>query len=1050
MSVQLLGLETTGAKKNQQSRVGISWDASTGTDLSSKPVILPSTGISGAGSGSGLNADTLDSVESGSFLRSDQTDNVTSGTITFNSGTELDIAAGGTLDVNGTAALDGATSLSLPATGITGAGASSGLDADKVDGQEGSFYRNASNINAGTMGAAYLPATAMQEDVSNALTAAGKIDCSLADTLTGFILPKAATLSGTPTDAALAVETTGTGVYYGLGGSWNKLAHDADVLKKNGSVALTADWDAGGFEIRSLTFESDVATGTAPLTVASTTKVTNLNADRLDDQEGSYYLALGNATGTLAESKGGTGETTYAVGDLLVGDATGLLKLTIGAAGTILKSNGTTAGWAAEELLPTGTTVSSTLRWDGSNWIENTGLKSDASGNTTASGTLDVTGNADFSAGVDVDVDSQKVTVGASADGEWYHDGTDTRMNNKVGNMIFDNQASAKAIQMIFGGDGATDTFNIKNNSLTDLVEVTGEGDVDIMVGSLHVAGNLVVSGAKVITEMEQMLVGDNSINLNFGYEAVAAENGGVFANYLPTSTNDTANGAYVPPAAALEPITGTVSGASGQTQLTGVGTAFTTELKAGWTITIDPAGVAESKVIASITSNTVLNVVGNLANTHAAVAVNLPAQNSYVTTTGSATFSAGDVIQINGTANPGTFLVYAHAGTKLSIYSAGGANVPPANGKWADNSFEAAASDSATIRKINVTIFQNGLDGLWEYAKGANLADISFTDFGLGNPDLATAYSNGAPGSWQTITTNATNGGIDIAGDRSLRLSGTTAFSMTSNGTFNQSGNGQVTFTGNVDASNGLDIPDNKFLNIGTGNDLQMGHDATNTSITNITGHLKIKNSAVAGDLQLQVATGRTFDFMDSAGNVVGQLSDTGVLTLGDAGSGDDGAVVLGQDGERRLTLYGPQVLMTLSGTSANVVAGEVVTCVAGTDYTVTAYPGGTTVTSLCNYIAAEAITAGNAGWFWDAGAGWAEVMCTSVLAPSNGEILVPAWDLAGAVSMQPIDDFVLTGCFLQPCFTVIAVPTRGSWSNGDKVRGFFMPSNNPSWIPA
>lgn len=57
-----------------------------------------------------------------------------------------------------------------------------------------------------------------------------------------------------------------------------------NALKSDGSVALTANWDAGGFEIRSNTFQSDVATGTAPFTVASTTAVTNLNADQVDGQ----------------------------------------------------------------------------------------------------------------------------------------------------------------------------------------------------------------------------------------------------------------------------------------------------------------------------------------------------------------------------------------------------------------------------------------------------------------------------------------------------------------------------------------------------------------------------------------------------------------------------------------------------------------------------------------------------------------------------------------------------------------------------------------------
>lgn len=72
----------------------------------------------------------------------------------------------------------------------------------------------------------------------------------------------------------------------------------AGDLKADGSVPLTADWDAGSFEIRAATFESDITTGTAPLVVASTTKVTNLNADKLDDQEGSYYLDSANFTGT--------------------------------------------------------------------------------------------------------------------------------------------------------------------------------------------------------------------------------------------------------------------------------------------------------------------------------------------------------------------------------------------------------------------------------------------------------------------------------------------------------------------------------------------------------------------------------------------------------------------------------------------------------------------------------------------------------------------------------------------------------------------------------
>ena len=54
--------------------------------------------------------------------------------------------------------------------------------------------------------------------------------------------------------------------------------------------------DIGAYELRAQTLQSDVTTGTAPLTVASTTLVANLNADKLDGQEGSYYTDFSNMT----------------------------------------------------------------------------------------------------------------------------------------------------------------------------------------------------------------------------------------------------------------------------------------------------------------------------------------------------------------------------------------------------------------------------------------------------------------------------------------------------------------------------------------------------------------------------------------------------------------------------------------------------------------------------------------------------------------------------------------------------------------------------------
>lgn len=64
-----------------------------------------------------------------------------------------------------------------------------------------------------------------------------------------------------------------------------------------------------------------VPTGTAPFTISSTTKVTNLNADLLDDQEGSYYTNASNlGSGTVPTARLGSGSATSST--VLAGDST--------------------------------------------------------------------------------------------------------------------------------------------------------------------------------------------------------------------------------------------------------------------------------------------------------------------------------------------------------------------------------------------------------------------------------------------------------------------------------------------------------------------------------------------------------------------------------------------------------------------------------------------------------------------------------------------------------------------------------------------------------
>ena len=80
-------------------------------------------------------------------------------------------------------------------------------------------------------------------------------------------------------------------------------------VKLGGTTPLTANWDAGSFQIQAETLKSDVATGTAPLVIASETMVDNLNADLLDGNDATAFAvaAKGVTNGDTHDHFGGDG-----------------------------------------------------------------------------------------------------------------------------------------------------------------------------------------------------------------------------------------------------------------------------------------------------------------------------------------------------------------------------------------------------------------------------------------------------------------------------------------------------------------------------------------------------------------------------------------------------------------------------------------------------------------------------------------------------------------------------------------------------------------------
>ncbi len=120
-------------------------------------------------------------------------------------------------------------------------------------------------------------------------------DASSAGTIAGFRAESLADWARVHRYCSVAIakelaQLSGAALDHSKLGNLTNVADHAFYLLTDGTRELTANWDAGTWKIRAWFFQSDIATGTAPFLVASTTVVTNLNADRVDGLHATAFV----------------------------------------------------------------------------------------------------------------------------------------------------------------------------------------------------------------------------------------------------------------------------------------------------------------------------------------------------------------------------------------------------------------------------------------------------------------------------------------------------------------------------------------------------------------------------------------------------------------------------------------------------------------------------------------------------------------------------------------------------------------------------------------
>jgi len=537
--------------------------------------------------------------------------------------------------------------------------------------------------------------------------------------------------------------------------------------------------------------------------------------------------------------------------------------------------------------------------------------------------------------------DSINLTLGTGDDLTLVHNGTNTVITSATGDLIIDNTAATGSTLLDLGTDTSATDVQIRNNTGTALMTVDGSGQatfsgnvdasngLDVTTAALTAAAGLTVTGGAVtmgtsVTNIDLDPTGDFTLDMDAGgtFDVAMSDSAATFSVadnvadafavkqgsdvYIDVTTtnsaeavnigNATTNPAFAFVGTGQLDVGGDVVVAG---NFTVQGDSFVSEAE---TVLYDDNHLYLNngyETVSAETGGLVINYLPTGTNDTVAATgfvAGVPAtSNPTVKTAGSATFAAGDLIQITGAnsaENKGLFEVLSHVTTTLTIRGIG---TSATTQDWVQNQFVTDTVVAGTIRKVNCSVIRAGTDGLWEVGLGATTTGFTFDDLATAaGATLGSAYQAGraitgdsGPITYAfstvaggvldvnvaggaavladtaavidvTYAANAYTGGASVlrgdwSGMTSLTLAGDASMvnliGKTNAGAGGSIGISIASFDESIIADAAIRLQaDSKPFSVGAGDDFSISHDGTNTTVTSATGDLIIDNTLATG----------------------------------------------------------------------------------------------------------------------------------------------------------------------------------------------------------